>query len=256
MNRASGRILALFIIAALCAAAPAGAAVKLVWGDSWDGPSASLQNIVNGLVGTGKINVTTDYLGAKTGDPDPWFWIDSHVSALLVTEIAGNANRNQVGWYLETGAKPVLKNDGLHDELIFDGPASSGATALVTFSGPMTKFGFYLNPNGPGDATNAPEPEMFYTNRTLNDLGPDGSGTIHNPWGGDVQALIYDISPYFGDNTWLVCFEDLDSGANPGAYGTAQTDNDWNDFVFKVTAYGATPVEKLSFGALKARYQH
>ena len=60
-----------------------------------------------------------------------------------------------------------------------------------------------------------------------------------------MQALVYDISPYYGENTWLVCFEDLDSGANPGPPGTAQTDNDCNDFVFKVTAYGATPVEKL-----------
>jgi hypothetical protein len=256
MSPSSKRILAWFIAAALCAASPAGAAVKIVWGDSWDGPSYNLQNIVDGLVGAGHINVKTDYLGAKLTDPDPWFWLDSHVSALLLTEIAGNANRNQVGWYVETGSVPVLQNDGVHDGLIFDGPAGSGTTALVTFASSMTRFGFYMNPNGPYGATNAPEPEKFYTNRTYNDLGPDGSGTLHYPWGGDMQALVYDISAYFGDNTWLVCFEDLDSGANPGPYGTAQTDNDWNDFIFKVTAYGATPVEKLSFGGLKTLYQH
>ena len=120
----------------------------------------------------------------------------------------------------------------------------------------MTRFGFYLNPNGPGDGTNAPEPEKFYTNRTYNDVGPNGGGALHTPAGGDVQALVYDISRFKGANTWLVCFEDLDSGANPGSIDLAQTDNDFNDFIFEVTAYGATPVHALTFGALKVKYSH
>jgi len=159
-----------------------------------------------------------------------------------------------VGWYLEAGSKPVLLNDGVHDGVVFDGPAHGGATALVTFTKPMTRFGFYLNPNGPGDAPNAPEPELFFSNRTFNDPGPDGSGALHSPWGGDMQALVFDISRFKGANAWLVCFEDLDSGATPGAEGQAQTDDDFNDFLFEVTALGATPVQPLSFGALKARY--
>jgi hypothetical protein len=69
-----------------------------------------------------------------------------------------------------------------------------------------------------------------------------------------MQALVYDISPFKGDNTWLVCFEDLDSGANPGPVGQAQTDNDYNDFIFEVTAIGATPAQPLTFGALKGKY--
>jgi hypothetical protein len=209
---------------------------------------------VDGLYGAGQINVTTDYLGAKPGDPDPWFWVDQQFTSLLVREVAGNADYNQVGWYLETGSKPVLQNDGIHDGLVFDGPAHGGATALVTFTRPMTWFGFYLNPNGPGNATNAPEPELFYTNRVFNDLGPDGSGTLHAPWGGDMQALVFDVSRFKGTNTWLVCFEDLDSGADPGPPGVKQTDNDFNDFLFEVTAFGATPVQPLTFGVLKARY--
>ena len=71
-----------------------------------------------------------------------------------------------------------------------------------------------------------------------------------------MQALIYDISRITEPNTWLVCFEDLDSGANPGPIGQAQTDNDFNDFIFEVKAYGATPVQSLSFGGLKAKYVH
>jgi hypothetical protein len=256
MRWLTGRVLALLVCATLCGAIPCQAAVAVVWGDSWDGPSKSLQSIVDGLYGTGKINVKTDFLGAKAGEPDPWFWLDKQFSALLVKEVAGNAKYNLVGWYQEKGTMPVLKNDCVEDGLVFDGPAGAGATAIVSFSKSMTRFGFYMNPNGLRDATNAPEPEKFYTNRTYNDAGPDGSGALHLPTGGDMQALVYDISRFKGANAWLVCFEDLDSGANPGPAGQAQTDNDYNDFIFEVKAYGATPVQALTFGALKSKYAH
>jgi hypothetical protein len=107
----------------------------------------------------------------------------------------------------------------------------------------------------PLGAINAPEPELFFTNRFYNDLGPDGSGAIHVPYDGDVQALVFDISDYMGPNTWLVCFEDVDSGANPGPC-CSTTDNDFNDFVFEVTAFGATPAQPVSFGALKTKYRN
>jgi hypothetical protein len=242
-------------------AAPARAVVPVSFGTSWDGPSHDLQAIVDGMFGPGKINVHTDYVGAHVGDQDPWFWVDNRFSALLVTEVAGNADRNTIGWYTDTGvnhptAPPALFNDGVHDGVVFDGPAGPGASHVVVFSQPMTKFGFYLNPNGTGDATNAPEPEKFWTNRFFNDLGPDGSGALHPPTDGDVQALIFDISKIVNmENTWLVCFEDLDSGANPASCCTP-TDNDYNDLVFEVTALGATPVQSLTFGQLKSRYHH
>lgn len=234
----------------------------VTFGTSWDGPSHELQAIVDGLYGAGKLNVHTDYIGAHAGDQDPWFWVDDKFSSLLITEVAGNANRNVLGWYTDTGvnhlsAPPVLYNDNIHDGVVFNGPASAGASTVVNFTHSMTKFGFYLNPNGSGDAINAPEPEKFWTNRFLNDLGPSGAGALHSPTDGDVQALIFDISAITGNpNTWLVCFEDLDSGANPSPVCCTPTDNDYNDFVFEVTALGATPVAPLSFGQLKARYHH
>jgi len=238
----------------LIASAPAGAAVTVVFGTSWDGPGQSLQAILDGIYGAGQIDVATDYLGAKPGDPDPWFWIDNQFTSLLVREVAGNADYNQVGWYEETGSLPVLANDGVHDGMVFDGPAGAGAATVVVFQNPMTRFGFYLDPNGPGDAVNAPQPEKFYTNRLLNDRGLDGSTALHAPWNGDVQALVFDISRFTKPNTWLVCWEDLDSGAVPGANGASQTDNDFQDLVMEVTALGATPARAMSFGALKARY--
>ncbi len=247
----AGALAALMIVAASRARA---AAVPVVFGTSWDGPSSTLQSVVTARYGAGMVQCTSDYIGSRDSDPDPFFWVDGSFSALIIRGIAGNANLNIVASYLDpaTGATPVI--DGVDDGVIFDGPASAGATALVSFSGPARSFGFYLNPNGPGDAINAPEPEVFFTNRHFNDLGPDGHGAIHAPYDGDVQALVYDISACTQPNTWLVCFEDLDSGANPGPC-CATTDNDFNDFVFEVHAVGVTPARPLSFGGLKIRYR-
>jgi Domain of unknown function (DUF4114) len=238
---------------ALALAAPvhAGPGVPIAFGTSWDGADKNLQAIVDATFGTGKYATTTAYIGAQSFDPDPFFWVDQSFSALVIREIAGNANRNVVGWYLEPddGSKPVI--DGVDDGVIFDGPAGPGATAVIVLGSASRRFGFYMNPNGPGGATNAPEPEVFFTNRMYNDRGPTGGGAIHVPMDGDVQALIIDVSTLSTPNTWLVCFEDLDSG---GVVGT-ECDNDFNDFVFEVTAVSVTPTAPLSFGALKRRYR-
>jgi hypothetical protein len=243
----------LVLLAACCVTVnPALAAVPVVFGTSWDGPGKALQKIVDAQYGNGAINVTTDYLGAKDSDPDPWFWFGSNFSALMIREVAGNAGNNILGWYLEDGHVPVI--DGVGDGVVFDGPAGAGATAFVTFDRWTTRFGFYLDPNGPYDAVWAPQPEKFYTNRLLNDKGKNGVPE-HAPFDGDVQALIFDVSRFTQPNTWLVCFEDLDSGANPGPC-CYPTDNDFNDLVFEVRAFGATPTVPMTFGALKAKYMH
>ncbi|MEO5616969.1 MAG: DUF4114 domain-containing protein [Candidatus Eisenbacteria bacterium] len=231
-------------------ASSARAAVPVIFGTSWDPPSQTLQKIADARYGVGAINVSGDFLGARPGDPDPWFWIDNRLSALLVREVAGNANTNLVGWYEENGAAPVI--DGVGDGVIFSGPAGDGSIAMVTFDRPMTRFGFYLNPNGPLDAVWAPEPEKFFTNRFYNDRGPNGI-PAHAPVDGDVQAIVFDVSQFTQPNTWLVCFEDLDAGSNP-APCCYPTDNDYNDVVFEVTAFGATPTVPMTIGALKVMY--
>lgn len=244
--------LALTLCAMLAPSFSAAGPVEVVFGQSWDGPSANLQGIVDNVYGPGMINLQTDYIGAQPADLDPWFWVGSEFSAYLVREIAGNANRNTLGWYVETGTKPVI--DGIDDGVVFEGVASPGESAVIFLPRPMVKFGFWLNPNGPLGALNAPEPELFFTNRFYNDQGPDGSGAVHAPYGGDMQALVFDISDYMGPNTWLVAFEDVDSGAQPGPC-CATTDNDFNDLVFEVTAFGATPTQPVSFGGLKSKYR-
>jgi hypothetical protein len=247
-----------YVAGLMSLARPAHAIVPVVFGTSWDGPGTSLQEILDARYGAGAIDVATDHIGAHPGDIDPWFWVDQRFSALMIREVAGNADRNVVGWYLETGTRPII--DGVGDGIVFDGLDGSGATTYITFDRPNTKFGFYLDPNGPGGVTNAPQPEVFFTNRLYNDRGPDGSGAVHAPFDGDVQALVFDITSLVaerygdGQQTWLVCFEDLDYGATPGPC-CATTDNDFNDVIFEVTAFGATPAAPLSFGGLKARYR-
>jgi hypothetical protein len=235
---------------------PSHAAVAVSLGTSWDGPDHTLQKIVDSRYGPGHINVATDYIGAHAGDPDPWSWVGDKFSALIVTEVAGNANRNTLGWYCETFTTPVLLHDGVHDGVVFDGPAGAGATKLIVFAQPLTKFGFYLDPNGPLDAPNAPQPESFFSDRMDNDQGPTGNTALHAPVGGDMQALIFDVSAWTQPNTWLVCFEDTDAGALPGPAGSgAQTDDDYNDFVFEVSAFGATPVTPTTLGALRTLFR-
>jgi hypothetical protein len=187
--------------------AHAVAPIPVVFGTSWDGPSHSLQGIVDAYLGVpGAIDVQTDFVGAHAGDLDPWFWVGSSFPALLVTEVAGNANINTLGWYEETGVKPIL--DGIDDGIVFTGSQGANANTIVLFPSGTTKFGFYLDPQ---PSNRAPH-QVFFTNRFHNDIGPNGAGAIHAPFDGDVQALVFDVSQWKGPNTWLVCFEDLDAG--------------------------------------------
>jgi len=228
--------------------------VPVAFGVSWDGPGHDLQHVVDAYLGTpGVINVKTDYVGAHPGDLDPWFWVGKSFPAIMVAEIAGNANINELDWYIETGTKPVL--NGSNHGIVFDGPATVGNATVVTFPSGTTKFGFFLDTHKTISTPTGAQEQLFWTNRFYNGVGPSFSGVaLHPPYDGNVQALVFDVSMWRGPNTWLVCFEDCDSGlaVTPCCDGT---DNDYNDLVFEVTALGATPTQTLSFGQLKARYR-
>jgi hypothetical protein len=235
----------------------AASPVPVAMGASWDGTNNDLQHIIDVYLGApGLVNVQTDYVGAHAGDLDPWFWVGSTIPTYLVTEIAANSNVNEVGWYRETFVKPVLTGDGLHDGVVFNGPQGAGQSALVTFPSGTQKFGFYLDTHQTFSMPSGSQEEIFFTNRFYNEPGYRGEAPTHAPYDGDVQALVFDVHEWKGDNTWLVCFEDIDSGAPiTPAWACDRTDDDYNDFVFLVTAYGATPAKTTSFGALKSRYR-
>jgi len=231
---------------------PATAQVNVVFGTTWDSPTNTLQNILDARYGAGNVDVANGYIGKAAADPDPFTWTGLSFNSILVREVAGHANNNILGWYKETGAMPAI--DGTDDGIVFTGPMGPGSIEMVSFGPGESSFGFYLNPNGTGNATNAPEPELFFTNRLFNDLGPNGSGAVHSPFDGDVQALIFDVSALTQPNTWVVAFEDLDSGPNPTPC-CSQTDNDFNDLVFEVTVARAVGVEQVAISAFKSLYK-
>jgi hypothetical protein len=224
-----------------------------VFGESWDG--ITLQEVLDAEYGVGVINAAEDYEGFHPGDADPAYWEDIGVNSILVREIAGFQNANLFGWYEEDLAGiPVL--DGVGDGVIFDGPTEEGAEMYLEFPGGVTRFGFFLNPNGLYSTTNAPEPEAFFTNRYYNDIGPDGSGAVHPPLDGDLQCLIYDISHLRGGlPTYVLAWEDLDSGAALSAeVNHLYTDNDYNDLVIEVSAFSPVKLQPVSWGTIKAAF--
>jgi hypothetical protein len=235
-----------------CAAvASAASPVPIAFGTSWDAPGHDLQTILDAYTGApGALDAHTSYIGATAGSLDPWFWVGNSIPAMLITEIAGNADLNTVGWYRETFGVPVI--DGIDDGVVFTGGESGGASHLITFPAGTTKFGFYLDTHAVVSTPSGTHEQLFFTNRFLNDLGLNGAGATHVPFDGDAQAIVFDVSRWKGANTWLVCFEDTDSGA-PVTACCSGTDNDFNDMVFEVTASGATPAHTLTFGQLKAR---
>lgn len=249
------RFLALSLVVSLLAA-PALADFAVSWGSSWDG--IALQSVLDTEYGAGVINAATDYEGYLLGDADPAYWEDLGVDGLIIREIAGFQNTNVMGWYKETlAATPAI--DGVDDGVIFTGPMAAGSVANVVFPGGTTQFGFYLNPQGPGDGgAYAPEPEKHFTNRSYNDLGTNGGGATHAPFDGDAQALVYNISHLRGGvPTFIVAWEDLDSGSIVApAYDWWRTDNDYQDLVVEITAISTVQTEDASFGAIKALYRN
>lgn len=226
--------------------------VPVTFGTSWDG--ISLQEILDAEYGVGAIDVETDFEGARAGDALIPYWLDDNVDGWVVREVADFAPANVLGWYAEElSGPPVI--DGVDDGVIFDGSGGEGETAFVGLPGP-TRFGLYLNPNGSGDGTNAPEPEIFFTHRAYNDEGPDGTGAIHPPEGGDPQVLIFDITNLRGGvSTYVLAWEDIDSGSplSP-TYRVGYTDNDYNDLVVEIRASSPVEAEASSFGAMKGRF--
>ncbi|MBK7672867.1 MAG: DUF4114 domain-containing protein [bacterium] len=247
--------LALVVSAALLACPTIAGAVDITFGTSWD--NVPLQQILDTRYGVGVINVATDYEGHNPGDADPAYWQDLGLNGLIVREIAGFSNRNTLGWYEESlvGA-PVI--DGNDDGIVFDGPLSAGATASISFPNGLTRFGFYLNPNGTLDGgAHAPEPELFFTNRFYNDKGTNGVAATHAPFNGDPQCLVFNITHLSGGvPTYVLAWEDLDYGTSIApSYNWSKTDNDFNDLVIEIQALSPVGVETQTWGSVKALFR-
>lgn len=269
--RTFGNLLLLLCFAATCGARTAAAApIPITFGDT-----RSLQNIVDHHYGKGHIDVTRDYIGARAGDIDPWFWVGyNNIGGVSIKVLKRDRDLSLLGWYLENGQRPYGGGT------LFSGPPNPHEQTFVILPGAGTRFGFYVDAPIPVLVPGGLPTKRFYTDRLLNDRGPDGKGAIHAPYDGDVEALVFDVSPWAGPDTWLVCFEDLDTGGivtdgdpddNPkigGPHGNRKLDDDdddpdlrrvqgcdFDDAVFEVHADGATLARIVTFGGLKLLYR-
>jgi hypothetical protein len=221
--------------AALVALPASVAAFPVTWGTSWDGPGNDLQSLVDAYLGTNAINVALDYIGHDTSDPDPYYWRIGGFSSYMVREIAGNADSNVFGWYRRpaAGAQPVI--NGVDDGVIFPGPAGEGSTYtldLLALYGSPVQIGFYLA----APAYSYAPSETFFSDRRYNDLGWGGVA-LHAPYDGDPQMLAYDLSSIRGYESYLLAWEDRDTGG----LIQYQTDNDFNDMIVEITPTPAIP---------------
>jgi hypothetical protein len=234
-------------------ATTAHAEFTVTWGTPWDG--VSLQQVLDAEYGAGAIDAASDYIGAQPQDLDPPYWLDAGFHSWVVRELAGSSGTNDMGWYEVGCCRSQLEE--LVDKVILAGPTSEGATVELSFPSGVTSFGFYLNPNGDADAPNAPEPELFFTNRFYNDIGPSGQGALHEPSDGDPQCLVYNITQLRdGVPTFVLAWEDQDSGGtiSPG-YLPDHTDNDFQDLVVEVSAGSPMPTDQSSWGQVKALFE-
>lgn len=221
-----------------------GAVFEVTFGDSWDG--VPLQEILDDMYGAGSVDAATGYEGFLCGDANTPYWLDNQVDSWIVREVAGYSNLNTMGWYTETYEMPTI--DGVDDGVIFEGSDGAGASVVINLPG-VRRFGLWMNPRGDGDSANAPEPELFFTNRNYNDIGADGIvPPVNPPFDGDPQALIYNVTDLNGGvPTFVVAWEDLDSGAELApSYQAGKTDNDFNDLVIEIRA--ASPVSAVAAG--------
>ena len=241
-------------LALLMAAAPVSAVapVSVVMGSSRDGSLHDLQRKVDRLVGPGHVDVHADYIGAHPGDPDPWFWVNTGNHAIAITLIDRKSPHGVVGWYEETGGTPVI--DGVRDGVVLEDWRLKGMRAYVRIPAVVARYGFYLEHQGGDEDADQGMSYRYYTNRLLNDAGPHGLGTMHEPIGGDMQMLVFDVSRWIGAGSWLVACEYSDSGCHVG-HGRGDSDNDFSDILFLVTGVGTTPTQGTNFGGVKALFR-
>lgn len=240
--------LALFLFASpVLAAGPFPAIV----GPSRDGSLHDLQRKIDKLVGFGRIDVNRDYIGARPGDPDPWYWVNLGTKPITVQLVDRKSPRGTLGWYADNGRSPVI--DGVDDGVVVEEWKLRGSRTSVRLPATVRNFGFYVDykSNSHGSGTKL---YRYFSNRMLNDCGPEGAGAMRAPYDGDPQMLVYDASRWLGPDTYIVACEYSDSGC-PIGNGEEETDNDYSDMVYIVSGLGTTPAKGASFARVKAMFR-
>ena len=250
MRPVPARVWAALALLTLALPTLAASPLPVIVGPSRDGALNDLQKKLDRYVGAGRLNARTDFIGARTGDPDPWFWVNAS-RGMVVTLIDRKSSQARIGWYADNG----VPFQGGATGAIFEKVLQRGDVRAVRLPSSVSRFGFYISCTTPSRGGYSPAREFTsYSNRLLNSPGPDGTGARHAPYDGDVQMLVYDISRWAGPQTWLIACETSDTGANIGN-GPDDSDNDYSDFLFTVSGVGATPTAQTTFGRLKSRFR-
>ncbi len=194
-----------------------------------------LQGYLNGVGES--INVLTDQNAAQR-----WAATVSNNSTFTVqVELAGNAASNTIGIYNASAAVPALYQ-------VFPGAATSGWFAVASFRTAPTRVIVNLF-----DASAALQGSTTYLGADRNDFGyylQGPAGTFYTQdsrnAGNAVQALTYAGTGINGGQWWLA-WEDTAIGGG--------SDQDYDDCVLFLESVNPTPVNKTTWGSLKARFQ-
>lgn len=149
-------------------------------------------------------------LDASGGTPSSYYHVykdfflrDNNYYNRLIAEVAGSAALTSFGWYEQGHAGDVGDITKTTWGQLFSGSDTVGAGAGFVNS---NYIGYWINPRNAG--------AYFYTDSASN--------------GGDMQALLFDLSGYTGiANDYMVCFEDRAFTGDP------KNDFDYQDLIVR-----------------------
>ena len=205
------------------------------------------QVTVNGGGLQGYLNGVGESINVLTDQQDVQRWqatVSNNSTFTIQVELAGNAASNTYGMYNASLAAPPLYQ-------VFPGAATNGWFAVASFRTLPTRVVVNLF-----DANAALQGTNTYLGADRNDFGfyllqaPGGGGLTfytqdaRNP-GSLAQMLTY-AGTGINSGSWWLCFEDLTQSQG--------SDYDFDDAVLFLESVNPTPVNKTTWGELKARF--
>ncbi len=203
------------------------------------------QVTVNGGSLQGYLNSVGESINVGTDQVDVQRWastVSNNSTFTIQVELAGNAGSNAYGIYNAGLVAPPLYQ-------VFPGAATSGWFAVASFRTAPVRVIVNLF-----DASAALQGTTTYLGADKNDFGfylqqnpgltfftQDG----RNP-GSLAQALTY-AGTGLNSGSWWLCWEDLTTSQG--------SDYDFDDAVLFLESVNPTPVNKTTWGSLKARFR-
>jgi hypothetical protein len=205
------------------------------------------QIVINNGTLQGYLNSVGESINVLTDQQDIQRWqatVSNNSTFTIQVELAGNAAGNTYGIYNASLAAPPLYQ-------CFPGAATNGWFAVASFrTGPVRVVVNLFDNNAALQGTST------YLGADRNDFGfylqqPVGLNQVfytqdaRNP-GGMAQMVTF-AGTGINSGSWWLCFEDLTLAQG--------SDRDFDDAVLFLESVNPTPVNKTSWGELKARFK-